>query len=84
MSKRDESYNPLGEKYLVEAVAPRKGKGKKGSSNLCEIKIGITIDGEVVLRTVDESGIAPLVAVLDVQTARELEAGLRASIEALH
>ncbi len=47
---------------------PCKGRGR----HPCEVRIGISDDGHVVLRTLDESGLSPLVALLSPVGATEL------------
>lgn len=57
----------LGENYFQEVLAVRKGRGHRQGrqQSLCELKVGITDERQVVLRTLDDSGIAPIVALLD-------------------
>ncbi len=76
---------PLGEDYFQEVVAVRKGRGRRADrhQSLCELKVGITDQRQVVLRTLDDSGIAPIVALLDRDAARLLITGLQQSINAL-
>lgn len=75
----------LGENYFQEVVAVRKGRGRRTDrhQSLCELKVGITDQRQVVLRTLDDSGIAPIVALLDRDAAQSLITGLQQSINAL-
>lgn len=70
----------MSEEIVVQSVrAVRKGRGRRP----CEIKIGISDDGYVVLRTVDEGGISPLVALLKPADVSELCEGLLKAANAL-
>lgn len=75
----------LGENYFQEVLAVRKGRGHRPDrhQSLCELKVGITDQHQVVLRTLDDSGIAPIVALLDRDAAQTLIIGLQQSIDAL-
>lgn len=70
----------MSEEVVVHSVkAIRKGRGRRP----CEIRIGISDDGHVVLRTVDESGVSPLVALIKPAEATELCEGLLRAANAL-
>ena len=60
------------ERYFCDITAKRKGRGQK----TCTLKAGYTSNHRVVLRTIDFDGIAPIVALLDGPTARELAAAI--------
>ncbi len=58
------------------------GKRKGGAQNPCQIMAGfIEKERLVVLRTADDSGVPPIVALLDPRAARELGDALIASSE---
>lgn len=67
--------------YFAEEEAVRKGRSKSP----CLLKTGITLDDKdrrVVLRALDKSGTASLVALLDAEQAARLAEGLaRAAVE---
>lgn len=70
----------MSDEVVVHSVqAIRKGRGRRP----CEIRVGISDDGHVVLRTVDESGVSPLVALIKPAEATELCEGLLRAAHAL-
>ena len=54
------------ERYMGEIVARRKGRTQEP----CTFKIGHVGHKHVVVRAIDKDGIAPIVALMDAQTAR--------------
>lgn len=70
----------MSEDIVVQTVpAIRKGRGRRP----CEISLGISDDGFVVLRAIDESGVSPIVALLKPEDARNLCDGLQKAVGAL-
>ncbi|MFC1805493.1 hypothetical protein ACFL09_00745 [Planctomycetota bacterium] len=64
-----------GEVHLCTVTAARKGRSRAP----CTLKVGYLNDAvskEVVLRTIDAGGVAPIVALLSAADARHLAAGL--------
>ena len=68
----------VNEHSVCKVTARRKTRDQ----NPCELEVSYTDDGEVLLRTIDQGGDVPLVALIDRRTALELARGLIASIEA--
>ncbi len=64
-----------GETYLCTVPAVRKGRNQSP----CEVKLGLNEEREIILRTVDRSGVSPIVAVIARKDALRLA---RALIEA--
>lgn len=65
------------EHKVCEVEAVRKGR----SRSRCTVRVAISDDGEVILRTLDKSGTAPIVAVLGRAEALQLAAGLAEASE---
>ncbi len=68
----------LGESVVCEIAARRKGARDKSQApcSLIVARATYASEGWVVLRTLDESGRPPLVALLTAQEARQLADGL--------
>lgn len=72
----------LDERYFAEEKAVRKGRSKSP----CVLKVGITLDAKnrkVVLRALDKSGTASLVALMGSEEAARIAEGLRRAAEEL-
>lgn len=69
-----------GERHYCQLDAVRKGRGRSP----CTIKAGVSLedDRSVVLRTLDRSGVASLVALLTPDQAWELAEALMLAAEA--
>ncbi len=73
-----EGSNVSGRRNLpVHPPVPALRKGRNQSP--CEVKLGLNDEREIILRTVDRSGVSPIVAVIDRKDALRLA---RALIEA--
>ena len=72
-------FHDLEERHFVEVAALRKGRGCKP----CTIMAGVSLaeKGTVIVRTLDESGVSPIVLRLTVEQAEELTYGLMKAIE---
>jgi hypothetical protein len=68
---------PVDEQVIKRVIATRKGRGQA----LCEIIIARTDEGEIILRALDESGVPPIVAILDKNEAADLATGLQEAVE---
>ena len=69
------------EHYLRAVTARRKGKGDGGKAP-CTLQVGWCDDSvDVIMRTVDQSGRPPLVALLDAKTAKVLAGQLLEAAE---
>ncbi|MCE1246444.1 MAG: hypothetical protein LWY06_07360 [Firmicutes bacterium] len=60
------------EELIISVKARRKGR----SQNACEVEICITDGSEIILRTEDVEGVAPIVVVLNPNETELLELGL--------
>ncbi len=65
------------EDTVICISAIRKGRDRKP----CEVGVCITDKGEIILRTEDVSGTAPIVVVLDTEGAELLQMGLLEATE---
>ncbi len=66
------------EHSVCSVTAKRKTRGQ----NPCELEVCWNDEGEVLIRTIDQGGDVPLVALVDRKTALILARGLISSIEA--
>lgn len=64
------------ERILCEVEGTRKGR----SRNHCTVRVAVTDSGEVILRTIDKNGVAPIVAVLGPAEALSLSAAFASAV----
>lgn len=64
------------ERVLCEVEGVRKGR----SRNACSVRVAVTDAGEIILRTVDKNGVAPLVAVLGPAEALRLSEAFASAV----
>jgi hypothetical protein len=68
------------ETYTCKVTARRKGRGQRP----CTVKVGYTRNREVVLRGIDNNGVASIVALFNGETAMRLAKGLSDSANAVN